>query len=112
MADAAAPAMLETGWVRIPSLVNLSPVLVAIGDAPLRVDLAAALVARGLRILIARTGAQLTKLVPSASVVIVDGAMLAGLAPGARRALARVTLVPIFDHDEIAAVVAAALDAA
>jgi hypothetical protein len=103
--------MLHQGWVHLPYLVATTPVLVAIADAPLRIEVAAALVCNGFRIVLARTGAQLTALLPSAAIVIVDGKLLAAVRPAARARLERVRVLHIADPEEIDGVLAAALDA-
>jgi hypothetical protein len=89
----------------------MAPVLIAIGEPTLRIEVAAALVVNGFRIVLARTGRQLVALLPSAAVVVADDRLLAAAAPRARRALERVRIVAIDDADEVDAVVAAAYDA-
>jgi hypothetical protein len=89
----------------------MAPVLIAIGEPTLRIEVAAALVVSGFRIVLARTGSQLAALLPSVAVVVTDGRLLAAAAPRARRALERVRVLPIDAAEEVDAVVAAAWDA-
>src|SRR5262245_34084955 len=84
--------------MRLATARHVSPtpgprVLVALADATARVHVSAALVVAGLRILIARSAAQVSALMPAAEVVVADARLLGGLRLPARNLLGAVPLL-------------------
>ncbi len=101
--------MLVNSWINLPSQVATAPVLVAVADANLRIDVAAALVCGGRRIVLARSGAQLSALLPSVEIVIAEPQLLAAVRPRVRPVLERVRVLMIHEASDVDAVVSAAL---
>src|SRR5262245_5848585 len=71
----------------------MSMTLVALGNGAARIHVSAALVARGVRIVLARSVSQLAGLLAFAEVCIVDAALLRGLRPSSGARLRRVPVV-------------------
>jgi hypothetical protein len=84
-------------WVHLPDAGALPPVLVAVRDATLRIEISAALVCRGVRIVLARNAAQAQTLLRATEIVIADTRLLGDLDLRARHALRGVALIALCD---------------
>jgi hypothetical protein len=98
-------------WVHLPNAGALPPVLVALRDATQRIEISAALVCRGVRIVLARNAAQAQTLLRATEIVIADTRILADLDLRARQALRAVALIAIDDGCPDARAVASQLGA-
>lgn len=98
-------------WVHRPDAGTLPPVLVALRDATLRIEISSALVCRGVRIVLARNAAQAQTLLRATEIVIADTRLLSELDLRARHALRGVALIAIADGSTAALAIAADLGA-
>ncbi len=84
-------------WVHAPKSTWRSPILVAVVDAAARVEIAAALVGTGLRILIARNALQARTMLRAVEVMIADGRLLRELEVDGPDALGGAALIAVAD---------------
>jgi len=98
-------------WVHVPDVGTLPPILVAVIDPAVRIELSAALVGTGLRILIARSALQARSMMRAAEIMIADGRLLGELDLRGSLALRGVALIAIADGTPNVHAVAAELGA-
>ena len=74
-------------WARVPAARPATPVLVGLTDPTARVEVSAALVAAGCRIVLARSAAQAEPLLAAVDLVVADTRILGAQRPAAQQTL-------------------------